>query len=342
MSSIDVQRLAGATASVQGPTLDVLARADADMRHLLTLLQEMGGRPLERLTPEQARMQPGLPDAMHRVLRGRSDEAGIAMEFRMIPGPGGDIRARVYTPTIPFAAGKAPLILFIHGGGWVVGDLEGYDGTARALARRAGAVVVSTHYRQAPEHPFPAAHEDTYAAWLWMAEHAAALGGDARRMAVAGEGAGGNMAFNIAIRARDEKQPVPIHQVLITPMAGTDLTLPSYEQNLRSVPISTSTVRWFYEQLLGEVGDRFDPRLNLSGRADLPGLKPTTIILAELDPLRSEGEALAGALRRSGVWVECTLYDGVTHQFFGVGGIVNKGMFAQGQVGRNLTEAFSA
>jgi acetyl esterase/lipase len=207
------------------------------------------------------------------------------------------------------------------------------------LAKKLGAIVVSTHYRQAPEFKFPAAHEDVLSAWRWMLENAESLGADSMLAAVVGEGAGANMAVNLCITAREEQLQVPLHQALIAPMAGTDFDLPSYGQNADTVPLNAATVRWFYKKLLRNKKDIGDRRLNLLER-DLFGLPPATIILAEHDPLRSEGELLADALRRSGVWVDCTTYDGVTHQFFGLAQIVNKAMFAQGQVARNLNEAF--
>jgi acetyl esterase len=249
--------------------------------------------------------------------------------------------ALVYTPLAPAPEGGRPMILYLHGGGWVIGDLEHYDPTPRMLARRTGAVVLSAHYRQAPEFKFPAAHKDSFAAWRWLLENAGALGGDARNVAVAGEGSGANMALNVALTARKEGVPLPRHQLLISPMAGTDFTLPSYLENADSRPLSSAGVQWFYRRALRGRAAFDDPRLNLYERSDLAGLPPATIILAEIDPLRSEGELLAQALRRSGVWVDMTIYEGVTHQFFSLGALVNKAMFAQGQAARNLSDAFS-
>ncbi|HEY0918672.1 alpha/beta hydrolase [Devosia sp.] len=342
MSSVDVRNLAqNAGAAAAAPGGDPLARADADMKHVLDVLAGLGPKPIEQCSAPEARAQPGLAQALARLLRTGPDDQGVAMEFRMIPGPAGDIRARVYTPRRDGGnGGAAPLLLYLHGGGWVIGDLDSYDATPRALARRCGAVVVSAHYRQAPEHRFPAAHLDSYAAWQWLLANAEALGGAAAKAAVVGEGSGANMAVNIALRARHEGAPVPLHLGLVTPMAGGDPSLPSYAENAEARPLNTATVRWFLRKALRDREAAADPRLRLAERADLGGLPPTTIVLAEIDPLRSEGEALADALRRSGVWVDCTTYDGVTHQFFGLAQVVNKAMFAQAQMARNLLEAF--
>ncbi len=340
MSSVDVRKLAANQDSyARSHGGNPMAGLDADMKHVLDVLAAMEPKPIQQCSAAEARAQPTPAQALHRILRDGVDDHGVAMELRLIPGPAGDIRVRIYTPPLAEAGRKPPLILYLHGGGWVIGDLDSYDATPRALAKRTGAIVLSAHYRQAPEFRFPAAHLDSYAAWLWMLENAESLGGDPGRAAIAGEGSGANMAVNIALRARAEDGMRPLHLALVTPMAGGDPSLPSYVENVDSRPLNSATVRWFMRKALRSK-DAKDPRLMLIERADLGGLPPTTIILAEIDPLRSEGEALADALRRSGVWVDCTTYEGVAHQFFGLAQIVNKSMFAQSQVARNLNEAF--
>jgi acetyl esterase len=318
-----------------------MARVDSDMRYVLDTLSALEPKPIETCNAKEARAQPTLTTALNVLLRGRSDDDGISMELRMIPGPEGDIRARLYQPAVRDADAKLPMILYLHGGGWVTGDLDTFDATPRALAARCNAVVVSSHYRQAPEFKFPAAHEDAAAAWAWMIENAEALGGDPQRAAIVGEDAGANMAVDVALAARDGDGVRPKHLVLVTPMAGTDFSLPSYAENEDSSPINAAGVSWFYKRVTRNKPALFDPRLNLIDRGDLAGLPPTTVILAGIDPLLSEGELLADALRRSGVWVDATMYDGVTHGFFGLVRVVNKAMFAQGQVVRNLKESFA-
>lgn len=341
MSSVHVRSFAeNQTSFAKSHGGNPMARADADMKHVLDVLATMEPKPIEQCSAAEARAQPTLALALGRILKDGIDDQGVDMELRLIPGPAGDIRARVYTPRTAESTSKRPLILYLHGGGWVLGDLDSYDATPRSLSRRTGAIVVSAHYRQAPEFRFPAAHEDSFAAWQWMIDNAEALGGDAGRAAIAGEGSGANMATNIALRARAEGVTQPMHQVLISPMVDGEPTLPSYVENMDARPLNTATVRWFMRKAFRGKDNANDPRIRLVERADLGGLPPATIILAEIDPLRSEGEALADALRRSGVWVDCTVYEGVTHQFFGLAQIVNKSMFAQSQVAKNLMGAF--
>jgi len=343
MTSVEVRRLASngelhASASAQLPA----ERLDADMRHVLMILQSMGGKRIEECRSPEARALPTLDMALRRILRDQVDEMGVGMEMRLIPGPTGDIRARVYLPQNDLVAGLRPMILYFHGGGFVLGDVDNYDATPRALAARTGAVVVSAHYRQAPEHRFPAAHEDAWATWTWLIDHAATLGGDVRRAAIVGEDAGANLAVNVALRARAEDRPLPLHLGLVTPMAAMLFDLPSHRDNATTFPYSTAALEWAARKMFRRKEDAHDARVNIAGRADLAGLPPATVILAEADPLRSEGEALADAMRRSGVWVDETLYEGVTHGFFGLYRVVNKAMFAHGQLSRNLAAAFGA
>lgn len=340
MTSVEVRAFAAnGGRTVAGPDQQPAERLDADMRHVLSVLAQMGGKPIETLRTPEARAQPRLDMALRRILRDSHDVQGINMEMRLIPGPTGDIRARIYTPQAE-AAGPRPLILYFHPGAFVLGDVDHYDATPRSLAQRTGAVVVSSHYRQAPEHRFPAAHEDAFAAWSWLGEHAEGLGGDARRIAVVGEGSGGNLAVNVALKARAQGGRRPIHLGLVTPMATLTFDLPSHLALDETGPFTTETFKWAARKLLRSKDDAHDPRLELIERGDLGGLPPATIIVAEADPLRSEGEALADQLRRSGVWVDSTTYEGVTHGFFGLYRVVNKAMFAQGQLARNLVAAF--
>ena len=341
MSSIEVRRLAENEGAYATPMADTTRGfyLDADMQHVLNVLEGMGGKPIEGCRAPEARAQPTLDMALRRILRDGHDDLGVGMELRLIPGPTGEIRACVYAPRAK-VDGPQPLILYFHGGGFVLGDVDQYDATPRSLAQRTGAIVVSSHYRQAPEHRFPAAHEDAFAAWRWLIEHAEALGGDVERAAIVGEGSGGNLALNVALRARDEGIAVPKHVGLVTPMAAMLFDLPSHLEVATGFPTNAETLKWAARKLFRARDDMRDVRMNLAGRADLSGLPPVTVLLAEADPLRSEGEALADALRLSGVWVDMTLYQGVTHGFFGLYQIVNKAMFAQSQLARNLTAAF--
>ncbi|WP_108398380.1 alpha/beta hydrolase [Devosia submarina] len=320
------------------------AQLDADMKHVLDVLGELGARPLEYSTPSMARRQPRLADAVASIISRQNRSAaedGVAAEEFVIPN--GDVEplgARLYRP-LGLLSRLNPMVLYFHGGGFVTGDLDSHDTSARAIARRTGAIVVSIAYRLAPEHRFPAAHEDSWTVWTWLLEQAHELGGDPRRIAVAGEDAGANLAANIAIRARNERTTRPIHQGLIHPMAGSDWTRESYGQFQRARPIGLAAMRWRYRQLLEQEGEINDPRVDLLAQDSLRNLAPATIILAEADPLRSEGEALAQAFVDSGTPVECRTYAGVTQGFFGLGQLVTKALFAQTDLAQALGRAFA-
>ena len=317
-------------------------RLDADMKHVIEALTELGARPLEMSSPAAARRQPKLKEAIGAILarQGRAaGEDGVASEDITIAGAEGELAARIYWP-MGLLSRLNPMILYFHGGGFVTGDLDMHDASARALARKTGAIVVSADYRLAPEHKFPAAHEDAYAAWRWLVGAARDLGGDPRRMAVAGEDAGGNLAFNVALRARDEHLTQPVAQLLIHPIAGSDMTRPSYGETLRARPVGMPGMQWRMRHELEDRDQMSDPRIDLAARDDLAGVAPATIILAEIDPLRSEGEALAEALEAAGVSTRCTIHQGVTQGFFGLGLIVTKALFAQSEAAEALSRAF--
>jgi acetyl esterase len=338
MSSVVLRSIA--STHQDDTSTDRMARLDADMRHVLNVFHALGPKRIESLGPAEARIQPTLHGALKQLLRDRATEPGIGMEMRTIPGPAGDIHARVYVPTALAGLGPLPMILYLHGGGFVLGSLD-TDETPRALARKCNAVVVAAHYRQAPEFKVPAAHEDAYAAWRWMIKNAEALRGSPTHAAAVGEEAGGNLAVYVALTARDDGGVTPIHLGLVTPMASTDFGRTSHLEDAEADPLSSEAIRWFYKKAVRGRKAMDDPRLNLVERGDLAGLPPTTIVNAAIDPLRSDGEDLADALRRAGVWVDATTYDGVTGQFFGLARIVNKAMFAQAQLVRNLNESFA-
>ena len=182
--------------------------------------------------------------------------------------------------------------------------------------------MVASHYRQGPENVFPAAHDDAYAAYVWVVENAGELNGDSTRMAVAGESAGANLAANVAIMARDAQITVPLHQLLVYPVAGNDMNTPSYLENAAAAPLGKPDMAWFVEHAFSTPDDVSDPRINLVGRDDLSGLPPATVITAQIDPLRSESIAYGEALLAAGVAVEMMNYDAVTHEFFGMGSVV--------------------
>src|SRR5690554_166547 len=218
---------------------DPADRLDADMKLVLDRLVEMGARPLELLTPDAARRQPRPGEAIAAILGRHGHDLpddGVAAEDRNIAGAEGELAARVYRPA-GLLSRLNPVVLYFHGGGFVTGDLDSHDASARALARRSGAIVVSVAYRLAPEHKFAAAHDDAWAAWQWLNANVGELAGDPRRLAVAGEDAGANLAAHVALEARDGGKTRPVHQLLIHPIAGGDLSTPSYGEMLRARPI---------------------------------------------------------------------------------------------------------
>ncbi len=342
-SYIGVTALAlyGCAAPPQGQTP---YQPTADMLAVLTAQADFGAKPIEELSPAQARMNPSVADAVAKVEQQRGMGAApmpASVEDVQVQGAAGLLPARVYRPAAA-ASGLLPIILYFHGGGWVISTIDTYDSSARALANGAGAIVVSVEYRKGPEDRFPSAHDDANAAYRFVLQHAEPLGGDPRRVAVAGESAGGNLAFNVSLYARDQKLPMPVHELLVYPVASTDLTAPSVVENARAKPLGRAALEWFIKYYGRGPQDTADPRLNLLGVPNLQGLPPTTIILAQIDPLRSGGETLGDRLKMAGVPTEVRLYPGVTHEFFGTGAVVQAGKAAGDFAGERLREAFAA
>jgi len=301
-----------------------MAQPDAQMQAVLDQLMALGAKPVETLTPEQARSQPSPADAVMALLqrtgRGTAPEPVGSVQNRTIPGPGGMIPVRIYTPA---GSGPFPVVVYYHGGGWVIATIDTYDASARALANAARAVLVSVEYRKGPENRFPAAHDDAFAAYQWVLANAASIGGDPRRVATAGESAGGGLAVEVAMMARDRGVALPLHVLSVYPIADGDTESPSYVENAMARPLSRAGMQWFFRYYPRTPADLRDPRISLV-RANLRGLPPTTIVNAQIDPLRSDGEQLATALRAAGVQVEQRTWTGVTHEFFGMGAVVDK------------------
>ena len=318
-----------------------MARPDSQMQGVLDQLAALGPKPIPSLTAQEARKQPTPADAAKREMekQGKSTapDPAVATEDRSIQTPGGSLPVRIYTPKS--GAGPWPVVVYYHGGGWVIANKQVYDGGARALSKMANAVVVSVDYRQGPEHKFPAAHDDALATYRWVLENAASIKGDPKRVALAGESAGGGLAVATAMAARDQKLQMPTAIVSVYPIAGTDTTTASYVENASAKPLDRPMMSWFFEQYLRGPQDRADPRVNLVA-ADLKGLPPTTIINAQIDPLRSEGEQLAERMRAAGVTVQQKTWDGVAHEFFGMGTVVDKAMAAQQTAADALTKSF--
>ena len=335
--------LALAACSSNTPTPEQLAqveaanlRTDADMTLVLDKLATLNPQPIETLEVDAARAQPSLADAAKGVLADQGqapDTAGVTTYDRTVPGAVGQIPATVYTPA---GEGFKPVILYFHGGGWVLADRKAYDSSARSLAKLADAVVVSIDYRRAPEDRFPAAWDDGVAVYRWLTHYAKAVGGDPRHLALAGESAGGNLAIATAIAAHEQGLAAPKHVLAIYPVTQTASDTESYTQYAHAKPLNAAMMPWFFNQVLSDPMQKQDPRLDLI-HANLQGLPPVTLINAEVDPLRDDGALMETALKAAGVSVERRVYSGVTHEFFGLGPLVQKSAEAQAYAGERLT-----
>jgi len=338
-----VALLAGCSSTPKAPTPEQLAqieaanlRTDADMSLVLDKLASLNPQPIETLDVATARVQPTLADAAKAVLADQGvagDAAGVQAYDRSVPGAAGQIPATVYTPD---GGGFKPVILYFHGGGWVLADRKVYDSSARALAKVADAVVVSIDYRRAPEDRFPAAADDGVAVYRWLTHYARAVGGDPKHLALAGESAGGNLALATAIAAHEQGLAAPKHVLAIYPVTQTGSDTESYTKYAHAKPLNAAMMPWFFNQLLSDPGQKQDPRLDVL-HANLQGLPPVTLINAEVDPLRDDGALMETALKTAGVNVERRVYSGVTHEFFGLGNLVQKSAQAQAYAGERLT-----
>jgi acetyl esterase len=277
-----------------------------EAQQLLAALEEVGLPPFSQMTVPQAR------EAIKGFVDLQGEPEQIATEDRTIPGPAGEIPVRVYTPA---GEGAKPVIVYFHGGGWVVGELDTVDKPLRSLANRTGAVVVSVDYRLAPEHVYPAAFDDCYAATEWVAEHAGELGGNPAQVAVGGDSAGGNLAAAVALAARDRNGPPLVAQLLIYPVTNFDFTTASYTENGEGYLLTRGSMEWFWAHYLGAQDLGKDPYACPARADDLVGVPPAYVATAEFDPLRDEGEAYASNLRSAGVAVTAKRYDGMLHGF---------------------------
>jgi acetyl esterase len=300
-----------------------LAKLDPDMRTVIDALTGLGVQPVDTLTVEQARTQATIKDAVQKVLteQGKSTEPEqvAKVEDRTIAILGNDaLPIRVYTPS---GEGPFSVIVYFHGGGWVIATNDTYDASARALANATGAVVVAVEYRKGPEFKFAAAHDDAFGAYRWVLDNAEEIDGRANSVAVAGESAGGNLAANVVLSARGQQVPLPVHALLVYPVTSTNLTAESYVEHANAVPLNAAAIPWFTDKYLNGDQDKADYRINLVS-AELGGFSPTTIINAEVDPLLSDGLAFKDKLLAASVNVQQRTYQGVTHEFFGAGAAV--------------------
>lgn len=288
---------------------------------------------------------PGIGELPPEAARATQDAAAAALfgplvevpcEDRTVPGPEGEIPVRVYRP----GEEPAPVVVYFHGGGWVLGSLNTHHGVCATLARRSGCVVCSVDYRMAPEHRFPAAVEDAWAATTWIAEHAEELGGVPGALAVGGDSAGGNLAAVCALRARDAGLSLAL-QLLVYPVTDADLDTSTYREFADGYFLTRDSMDWFWVHYLPD-GDRFQPDASPLRAEDLAGTAPALVITAEFDPLRDEGEAYARRLEEAGVPVTLSRYEGMIHGFFRMPGAIDKANDALAEAAGAIRGAFEA
>ena len=280
---------------------------DPGIQAMLDAIARMGNRPTSSLQPSEARA------GFKLIIPLDGEPAPVDhIEDRSVPGPAGPIPVRIYRPTDR----PAGVLVWYHGGGFTIGDLDTADPTARKLAAGSGCVVVSVDYRLAPEHPFPAATDDAWAVLRWVADHAAEIGGDPTRLAVGGDSAGGNISALMAIRARDEGVALR-HQLLVYPATGLTDRTGSRIENGEGYFLTDDTMTWFEANYL-QGHDASDPAVS-PFQADLTGVAPTHILTAGFDPLRDEGDAYADKLAAAGVPVEHDRFPTMIHGFFALG-----------------------
>ncbi|UZE46679.1 alpha/beta hydrolase [Rhodopseudomonas sp. P2A-2r] len=302
---------------------------DPDAAAVLAALRAAGRPPYETLTPAEAREW----YLKAREVANPAPPPLASVHAMTVPGPAGAIPVRIYTPlTLRKADGMAPCLVFFHGGGWVIGDLDSHDVVCRTLAAEGEMIVIAVDYRLAPEHKFPAAIDDALAATRWIADNAVALNIDANRIVVGGDSAGGNLAAIVAIDAR-QHGPKLAGQLLIYPATDFRMTHPSHSEPETDCLLTHNVIRWFRDHYLNGAADVDNWRASPARVDDLAGLPPAYVITAGADPLRDEGDEYADRLRDAGVAVSNKTYPGQFHGFITMGKILPRANDALHDIG---------
>ena len=310
---------------------------DPQIQIILGLAKQANLPEIWQLTPDQGREQ-----YLTRVNKLKSSEPIFRTEDRRIAGPGSDIPIRIYTPREIRTAEKLPVLMWFHGGGFVIGSLETHDSVCRMLANQADCIVVAVDYRLAPKSKFPAAVKDCEAALKWVALHAVEFGGDASCIAVGGDSAGANLATVMAILARDAAHPKLVFQLLIYPCTAPEPETASHHKFREGYVLTRNSITWFYRQYLKSGKDVNDFRFAPLLHDDLSGLPPSLIIVAGYDPLRDEGVEYAKKLIEAGNRVRLSNYEGMVHGFYLMGGAVDAARRAVTESAEAMREAFDS
>ncbi len=324
-----------------------MGKPDPQMKMVLDALKVLGAKPLHTLNYKQARVQPGPPDAVKAVLmkmgKSTAPEHVDSVRDIMMNTPKGMVTVRLYRPA-GSGMKKLPVIVYFHGGGFVIASVAAYDSSCRALANASGAMLAAVSYSLAPEHKLPTAHEQCYAVTQAMINGGAEkYGGNSKKVAVAGESAGGNLAIDMSFMAQMRGGKKPIYELLVYPFINGKTIFPSHKKFVKQAPLGTPDIPWFLHYAVpnAKVGNSPLGQPLYASNALIKGLPPTTIVAAELDPLMSEGLMFAKKLQKNGVKVRYKLYPGVTHEFFGMGAVVDKAKDAVNYGAQGLKMGFN-
>ncbi len=293
---------------------------------MLQAMADAGGPAMSDLPPEEARN-------LYRMMQAEATKVDLpAIEDTSANG----VPVRVYRPALDETL---PCLVYFHGGGWVIGDLETHDQPCRLLAQQANCVVVAVDYRLAPEHPYPAPLDDCYNSWQWVVENAEKLNIDPEKIAVGGDSAGGNLATAVCLKAKADNAATICHQLLIYPVTDGSMGSASYEENAEGYFLTRTTMEWFWDHY-ADKQTRLEPLLSPINATDLSGLPSATVFTAEFDPLRDEGEAYAKRLADAGVDTLVKRYDGLVHGFISMTDALESAKDAVALAANQLKQAF--
>jgi acetyl esterase len=324
----------------EGPVPEWGRLIDEDMLAVIEQLNKLNPASLQSMSIENARHAPTPKDAVDALLKKYNitpPKINVDVKSLVLNTATYALPAKIYTPR----SGKDqyPMIVYFHGRGWSFGSPDDYEYSAIALAEKAEAIVISVDYRLAPEFKFPTANEDAYAAYQWARENGNSIKGDIEKVAVAGEGAGGTLAGAICIMARDRKYIQPTHQLLIYPITRMSFISPSYLKYEKAKPLDKGLMSWLFRHYITTYSDGASTFISLL-HANVKGLAPATIITAEIDPLNNDGRDYAAHLEQSEIPVTHRNYEGLTHDFFGMGAVVKNARAAQDFTSAQLRKAF--